>query len=174
MRNAVPAVAQGFYPDTISTDLHFGSMNAGMMDMPTTMSKLLAIGMPLREVLVRSTWTPAQTIGRTDLGHLSVGAVADITALRLLEGDFAFRDYANGRIRGKQRLQPELTLKDGRIVWDMNSRSGTDWQQLPDNYGIRPGLDEIVPPPDDLARNGHGTRDKTCCVHAAGKKIATD
>jgi dihydroorotase len=147
MRNAAPAIAQGFYPDTISTDLHGTSMNAGLMDMPTTMSKLLALGMPLREVLVRSTWTPAQTIGRTELGHLSVGAVADVAAFRLMTGDFGFRDQENGRVRGKQRLQPELTLKDGKIVWDYNSRSGTDWQQLPKEYGIRPGMDHIVPPP---------------------------
>ena len=147
MRNAAPAIAQRFYPDTISTDLHGTSMNAGLMDMPTTMSKLLALGMPLREVLVRSTWTPAQTISRTDLGHLSVGAVADVAAFRLMTGDFGFRDQENGRVRGKQRLQPELTLKDGKIVWDYNSLSGTDWQQLPKEYGIRPGIDHIVPPP---------------------------
>jgi hypothetical protein len=108
--------------------------------------------MPLREVLVRSTWTPAQAIGRTDLGHLSVGAVADVTAIRLLEGDFAYRDQENGRVRGKQRLQPELTLRDGKVVWDLNSRSGTDWQQLPKDYGIRPGMDHVVPPPDDRAQ----------------------
>jgi dihydroorotase len=149
MRNAVPAIRQGFLPDTISTDLHFGSMNAGMMDMPTTMSKMLAIGMPLREVLVRSTWTPAQLIGRGDLGHLSVGAVADVAAFRLLEGDFAFRDQEGGRIRGKQRLQPELTLREGRVVWDLNSRSGTDWEKMPKDTGIRKGIDFVVPPPPD-------------------------
>jgi dihydroorotase len=98
-------------------------------------------------VLVRSTWTPAQLIGRTELGHLSVGAVADVTAFRLLTGDFAYRDQEGGRVRGKQRLLPELTLKDGRVMWDYNSRSGTDWQRLPKDYGIRPGLDHIVPPP---------------------------
>ena len=151
MRNALPAIAQGFLPDTISTDLHFGSMNAGLMDMPTMMSKMLAIGMPLREVLVRSTWTPAQVIGRSDFGHLTVGAVADVAAFRLIEGDFAFRDQEGGRVKGKQRLQPELTLREGRVVWDMNSRSGTDWQTLPKDYGIRPGLDHIVPPPADAA-----------------------
>jgi hypothetical protein len=90
-------------------------------------------------------------IGRTELGHLSVGAIADVTALRLIESNFAFRDQADARARGKQRLQAELTLKDGKVVWDMNSLSGTDWEQLPPDYGIRPGLDHIVPPPDDMA-----------------------
>jgi dihydroorotase len=159
MRNAAPAVAQGFWPDTISTDLHSGSMNAGMMDMPTTMSKLLALGMPLREVLVRSTWTPAQAIGRSDFGHLSVGAVADVTATRVLQGDFAYRDEAGASVRGKQRLQPELTIKDGRVVWDLNSLGGVPWQQLPPDYGVRSGIDFVVPPPS--GGNGRPARNVT-------------
>lgn len=116
------------------------------------MSKMLALGMPLREVLVRSTWTPAQVISRNDIGHLTVGAVADVAAFRLLEGDFAYRDQEGGRVGGKQRLQPELTLREGRIVWDMNSRSGTDWQKMPNDTGIRKGIDHVVPPPADLDR----------------------
>jgi dihydroorotase len=147
MRNAAPATQQGFYPDTISTDLHTGSTNAGMMDMPTMMSKMMALGMPVREVLVRSTWAPAQVIGHTELGHLSVGAIADISAWRMMEGDFAFRDETGGSVRGKQRLFPEMTFKDGRLVWDWNSRSGTDWRKLPADTGVRPGMDFIVPPP---------------------------
>lgn len=147
-RNAVPAIAQGFYPDTISTDLHVTSMNAGMMDMPTTMSKLLAIGMPLKEVFVRSTWAPAQAIGHPELGHLSVGAVADVTVWRLAEGDWAFRDEKDGTVRSRQRLIPELTLKDGLVKWDLNSRTGTDYRKLDGSYGIREGMDVLVPPPD--------------------------
>ncbi|HYO83060.1 MAG TPA: amidohydrolase/deacetylase family metallohydrolase [Bryobacteraceae bacterium] len=147
MRHAVPAIAQGFWPDTISTDLHSGSMNAGMMDMPTTMSKLLALGMPLKEVLVRSTDAPARAIGRNDLGHLTPGAVADVAVLRLMEGDFAFRDEAGASVRSRQRLHPEMTFKDGRVVWDWNSRTGQPWQELPSDYGIRKGVDHVVPPP---------------------------
>lgn len=148
MRNAVPATQQGFYPDTISTDLHMGSTNAGMMDMPTTMSKMLALGMPLREVLVRSTWAPAQVIGHPELGHLSVGAVADVSVWRLMEGDFGYRDQTGGSLHGKQRLFPEMTIKGGQVVWDWNSRSGVEWQKLGGSTGIRPGMDSIVPPPD--------------------------
>ncbi|MBC8167859.1 MAG: aspartyl protease family protein, partial [Bryobacteraceae bacterium] len=138
---------QGFYPDTISTDLHATSMNAGMMDMPTTMSKLLAIGMPLKDVLIRSTWTPAQTIGHPELGNLSVGSVADVSVWRLAEGDWAFRDEKDGTVRGKQRLIPELTLKDGLIKWDYSSRSGSDYRQMSGDYGIREGSDVLVKPP---------------------------
>ena len=146
-RNAAPAIAQGFYPDTISTDLHTGSMNAAMQDMPTTMSKFLAMGMPLKEVILRSTWNPAQTIKHTELGHLSVGAIADIAAFRLLEGSFGYRDASNGTLNGKQRLFCELTLKDGRVEWDWNSRSGQPYQKLGPSYGNRPGVDIVVPPP---------------------------
>lgn len=147
MRNAAPAIAQGFWPDTISTDLHATSMNAGMMDMPTTMAKLLALGMPLHEVFGRSTWTAAQAIRRTELGHLSVGAVADVAVWRVLEGEWMFRDEKNAMVKGRQRLLAEMTLKDGRIVWDWNSHSGVDWRTMPPDYGNRPGMDVLVPPP---------------------------
>jgi len=146
LRNAVPATAQGFYPDTISTDLHVTSMNGPMMDMPTTMSKLLAMGMPLGEVVRASTWKPAQVIRRAELGHLSVGASADIAVWNLMKGEFGFRDAFGGRIAGRQRLLCELTLQAGEIAWDWNSRSAEDYRKLGPDYGVRPGLDQIVRP----------------------------
>ena len=146
MRNAVPAIAQGFYPDTISTDLHSTSMNAGMQDMPTTMSKLLSMGMPLTEVVRASTWKPAQVIHREELGHLTVGAVADIAGFKLLTGDFGFADAFDARFHGKQRLFCELTLSGGRVAWNYNSRGGVDYRKLPPTYGVREGIDHIVRP----------------------------
>ncbi|MCL4844403.1 MAG: amidohydrolase/deacetylase family metallohydrolase [Bryobacteraceae bacterium] len=145
-RNAVPAVAQGFWPDSISTDLHTQSMNLGMIDMPTTMSKFLAMGMPLREVVRRSTVMPARMIGKPELGHLSVGAVADIAAWRLLEGDFGFSDSDRGLLKGRRRLTCELTLLGGEVVWDWNARTGRDYRELGPEYGVRPG-EVIVRPP---------------------------
>jgi dihydroorotase len=147
LRNAAPATAQGFYPDAISTDLHTGSMNAAMMDMPTTMSKFLALGMPLGEAVLRSTWSPAQLVRHPELGHLTVGAVADVAVWTLAEGDFGFADADGGRIQGRRRLLCELTLKDGRIAWNWNGRGAADWRTLPPDYGIRKGIDRIVPPP---------------------------
>ncbi|MCP5118529.1 MAG: amidohydrolase/deacetylase family metallohydrolase, partial [bacterium] len=123
-RNAAPAIAQSFYPDLISTDLHTGSMNGAMMDMPTTMAKFLAMGMPLPDVVLASTWTPAQIIGREQLGHLSVGAPADVAVWRILSGQFAFADAARGKLQGSQRLLCEITLKDGAVTWDWNARTG--------------------------------------------------
>ena len=147
LRNAVPAIAQGFYPDSISTDLHTLSMNGPMMDMPTTMSKFLAMGMPLAEVILRSTWNPAQIIRHTELGHLSVGANADIAVWKVMEGDFGFGDVAGGRIAARQRLNCELTLMGGSIAWDYNQRAGRDFRELGPGYGLRDGLDFIVRPP---------------------------
>jgi len=146
-RNAVPAIEQGFYPDSISSDLHTGSMTGAMMDMAQLNSKFLAMGMPLNEVIKASTWNPAQQIKRTDLGHLSAGAVADIAVFQLMEGDFAYRDAPNGQLSGKQRLFCELTLSGGRVTWDWNSRRGRDYRELSPTYGARPGVDHIIPPP---------------------------
>ena len=81
-RQAVPAVKQGFLPDSISTDIHSGSINSGMKDQLNVMSKFLNMGMSLDDVIYRSTWNPARIIHREEIGHLSVGALADIAVLR--------------------------------------------------------------------------------------------
>ena len=146
-RNAAPAVKAGFYPDSISTDLHTGSMNGFMMDMPTTMSKMLALGVPLAEVIRESTWNPARMIQHEELGHLSVGAVADIAVWNVMRGSFGFADFANGGLTASERLFCELTVKDGAIVWNWNSRGFEDYRKMPATYGIRPKIDSIVPPP---------------------------
>jgi dihydroorotase len=145
-RNAAPAVAQGFYPDSISTDLHAGSMNAGMMDMPTTMSKFLALGEPLVDVIRESTVNPAEEIQHPELGHLSVGAPADVAVWELRSGDFGFYDTSGGKLTSHQRLECELTLRDGRIAWDRNARSAVDYLKMGPSYGVR-DVEQIVPPP---------------------------
>ncbi len=126
---AVGAVKGGFIADSISTDLHIGSMNAGMKNMANVMSKFLALDVPLKDVVRKSTWEPAQQIKRTDLGHLSVGAVADVAVLRLDTGDFGFLDVRGARKTGTQLLVCELTLRDGRVMWDLNGRAGTPWEE---------------------------------------------
>jgi dihydroorotase len=144
-RQAVPAMQQGFGPDSISTDLHIGSMNGAMQTMLTTMSKFLNIGMKLDDVILKSTWNPAQEIKRTELGHLSVGAPADIAVLRLRKGDFGFVDVNGARMSGTQKLEGELTTRDGKVVWDMNGLSRSDWKGL-GKYGAQgdPKWDGIV------------------------------
>jgi dihydroorotase len=131
---AVPLVKEGFLPDAISTDLHIGSMNAGMKDQPNVMSKFLALGLSLEDVIARSTWNPARIVKREDLGHLSVGAPADVTVLSLQTGKFGFVDSFGGRLRADKKLVCELTLRDGRIVYDRNGLARPDWDTLPRGY----------------------------------------
>jgi len=130
-RQAVPVMKQGFWPDSISTDLHINSMNSGMKDMTNLMSKFLAMGMPLKEVVARATWNPAREIKREDLGHLGVGAGADLTVLSVDIGRFGFVDVDGGKLEGTQRLQAELTVRAGNVVWDLNGISKPEWSKVP-------------------------------------------
>jgi dihydroorotase len=125
-RQAIPAIKQGFVPDSISTDPHTASMNAGMKDMLNLMSKFLNMGMPIDDVVACSTWHPAREIHHEELGHLSVGAVADVAVLRLVHGDFGFVESAGLRLRGDRKLVGELTVRAGKIVWDLNGLSAED------------------------------------------------
>jgi dihydroorotase len=133
-RVAVPAISEGFLPDSISTDLHIDSMNSGMKDMLNLMSKFLAMGQSLDQVVLWSTWNPAREIQHEELGHLSVGAVADLAVLRQEQGDFGFVDGYGARLRGKQKLTCELTLRDGKVVYDLNGLTRVDWDRLPADY----------------------------------------
>src|ERR1039457_2872216 len=129
-RVAVPLIKSGFVPDSISTDLHIGSMNAGMKDMLNVMDKFLNMGMPLDEVILRSTWTPAREIKHEELGNLSVGAVADVAVLRVEEGNFGFVDTYGARMKGTRKLTCELTVRNGRVVYDLNGITREDWEGL--------------------------------------------
>ncbi len=116
----IPAIKSGFYPNSISTDLHTGSMNNAMKNMPNIMSLFMAMGMPFKEVIKASTWNPAQQIKRPELGHLSVGSEADIAIFTLRKGNFGY--YArDGKIAGKDRLETEMTIRAGRIVYNLNA-----------------------------------------------------
>ena len=125
---AVPALQQGFPPDSISTDLHTGSMNAGMKSMNNSMSSILNLGSSLPEVIAMSTWNPAKQIKRTDLGSLDVGAEADIAVLQIDKGKFGFIDSAGAMNSGNQRIVTELTVRNGRVVWDLNGRASEHWK----------------------------------------------
>lgn len=124
---AVPAFKQGLKPDSFGTDLHRGSMNSGMKNMLDIMSKFLNIGMSLQEVINSATWSPASSIKRNDLGHLSEGAVADIVILSLRVGKFGFIDTRNKRLDGDKKLEAEITIRNGRVVWDLNGLAAESW-----------------------------------------------
>ena len=139
-RNAVPAVADGFLPDSISTDFHMGNVNGPVLSMVATMSKCLCIGMTLPDVIRRSTVAPAQEIGRPSLGTLSVGAEADVAAFRLLQGDFGFVDCGRAKMIGHEKLECALTLRAGKIVFDPGGLSMPEWRQAPPVYWRMPDL----------------------------------
>jgi dihydroorotase len=133
-RQAIPAMQNGFNPDSISTDLHVGNVNGPVVDMLTTMSKLLNIGMPLDELIYRSTVTPAREIGHPELGTLSAGAVADIAVLKLEAGQFGFTDCGRASYTGARRLTCQMTLRAGQPVYDPAGMSTPDWTQAPAAY----------------------------------------
>ena len=78
--------------------------------------------------ILQSYEKPAQVIKRTELGHLSEGAIADVTVLRLDDGDFGFLDVKRITRKGDKLLTAELTIKDGKVEWDLNGRAGEDWE----------------------------------------------
>ena len=132
---AANCLEAGFPPDSISTDLHISSMNAGMQDQLLTMSKFLALGESLEDVVAQSTWNPAREIKREELGHLTVGAAADIAVLSMARGDFGFVDSFGALQKGDRKLVCEMTFKDGLLAWDLNGRTREDWRNLPLDYG---------------------------------------
>jgi dihydroorotase len=131
-RIAVPAVDQSFVPDSISTDLHGHSVLLPDATMPGVMSKFLNMGMPLDEVIMRSTVTPARQIQRQELGTLNPGACADVAVFELREGNFGFVDSGRARMRGHHRLECQMTIRAGEVIWDPNGLSWPDWQTAAD------------------------------------------
>ncbi len=123
---AIPSIKQGFIADAISTDLHTGSMNGGMKDMANTMSKFLALGLTVQDVIDRSTWQPALMIKRPDLGNLSVGTEADIALFSISTGDYGFIDIGTDKLKGSQKFVAQMTIRAGKIVWDLNGLAATE------------------------------------------------
>jgi dihydroorotase len=126
---AIPALKSGFFPNTISTDFHTGSMNAGMKDQLNTISKFLNMGMNLQQVIQASTWNPAKVIQQEDLGHLSSGAGADVAIFSMRKGKFGFIDSSGYKMEGDQKLECELTIRDGVVVYDLNGLSRPMWDK---------------------------------------------
>ena len=131
---AVPMVKDGFIPDSISTDLHIGSMNSATKDILNVASKMIAIGLTLDQAVAQMTSHPAHEVKRDDLGNLSVGSVADVAVLRLEQGKFGFTDMVNTRVDGTEKLICEMTIKDGKIVYDLNGISTDLWNAPADSH----------------------------------------
>ncbi len=131
---AMEAIREHFLPDSISTDLHTSAMNSGTKDMLNLMSEFMAMGLSLDEVVRRATWNPAHEIRQETLGNLSVGAPADVAVLSVQTGKFGFSDMYGARLSGTKRLTCELTLRDGKVVYDLNAIARPDWTTLPKDY----------------------------------------
>ena len=128
-QNAVPAIRQGFVPDSISTDLHTGNVHGVVIDMLTTMNKILALGVPLADVIARSTVAPAREIGHPELGTLTPGSDADIAILDLQQGDFAFVDCGKSSFPATEKLRCALTLRAGEIVYNPDGLGLPRWDE---------------------------------------------
>jgi dihydroorotase len=139
-RNAKRAIDDGFPPDSISTDLHDGSVRTTVHSQLDAMSKCLAMGMSLSEVIHRSTSAPAQAIRRPELGTLSAGAIADVAVLEVQRGEFTFRDCGYARIDGDQKLDCVLTLREGRIIYERDGMAMPHWRDAPEPYWRLPEL----------------------------------
>jgi dihydroorotase len=111
------ALAQDFPPDTISTDIYYVNIETPVKDLPTTLSKLLNLGLSLEETIARATYNPAQALGDNRLGTLELGHPADVTILSLHEGQFTFVDSKQETLQGKWKLECEATIFDGEVVY---------------------------------------------------------
>ncbi|SDN10861.1 dihydroorotase [Daejeonella rubra] len=126
---AVPSVKQGLAPDTFGTDMHHNSVNSGMKDMLNLMSKYLNMGMQTEDIIQRASWGAATAIKRPDLGNLSPGSEADIAVIKVLDGKFGFLDAAGFKLEGTKKFQAEMTIRAGKIVWDLNGMAGLPWSK---------------------------------------------
>jgi len=131
---AQPALDQGFPPDTISTDMHRSSLHTSRAQMTEVMSKFLAMGMPMAEVVARSTWEPAKWINHRELGTLTPGALADVSILEFQDRPAGLSDSGptGYRImRAKGRLINQVTIKDGVVRFDYDGLTKDDWSETP-------------------------------------------
>jgi dihydroorotase len=131
---AKPSLEQGFPPDTISTDMHRSSLHTSRAQMTEVMSKFLAMGMPITEVVARSTWEPAKAINHTELGTLTPGAPADIAILEFQERPCGLSDSGPTGYRimkADGRLINQVTIKDGSVKFDYDGLSKDDWVDTP-------------------------------------------
>jgi dihydroorotase len=130
---AIPMMKGGFAPDSISTDLHIDSMNAGMKDMLNVADKFLAMGQSIPQVLAEMTWNPAREIRQEQLGNLSVGEPADIAVFSIEQGRFGFVDMYDKKFMGTEKLVCQLTVRAGKVVYDLNGISAESWDSSLDN-----------------------------------------
>jgi dihydroorotase len=127
-RVAVPAIKQGFLPDVISTGMDRESILLPRTTMTNVMSKFLAMGLTFDQVIERTTVNPAKAIRRSDLGSLAEGGNADIAVFELRKGRFGLLDSGHARLTADREVRCVLTIREGKVVWDTEGLSLTDWK----------------------------------------------
>jgi dihydroorotase len=151
-RNAVPAVKQGFVPDSISTDLHTGDFT--VLSMSNVLSKFLSMGVPLPDLIRRSTVNPAREIHRPELGTLSVGREADIAVLEELHGHFGYIDCGYAKMEGSSQVVARMTIRAGRILYDPTGLSMVQWEKArPQYFNMPTGQGSLPATADSYPRN---------------------
>jgi dihydroorotase len=119
------AAAAGWFPDTISSDIHAGNIKGPVVDLPTTLSKFLLMGMRLETVIRAATIAPATAAKIPGApGTLAEGAVADVTILALQDGDFTFTDSARQTRVAHRRLTHVATIRGGEVVGSPTAAAG--------------------------------------------------
>jgi dihydroorotase len=113
-KTARAMLANGFYPDTISSDVHILCINGPAFDQVTTMSKFLCMGMPLSDVIAASTVNAGMALRRPELGSLKVGSVGDATLLSIREGKFDYVDVVGEHLIGDRKIASEGVVIAGR------------------------------------------------------------
>lgn len=107
-------LANGFYPDTISSDVHSLCINGPAFDQVTTMSKFLCMGMSLYDVVAASTLNAGMMLKRTEYGSLKVGSLGDASILRVREGKFDYVDVTGEHLAGEQKIAAEGVVLKGK------------------------------------------------------------
>jgi dihydroorotase len=113
-KTARAMLANGFAPDTISSDVHALCINGPAFDQVTTMSKFLCMGMPLTEVIAASTVNAAMALKRPELGSLKPGSVGDATVIAIREGQFDYVDVVGEHLTGNRKIASEGVVIGGR------------------------------------------------------------
>ena len=126
-RTAGPALRAGLLPDTISTNLNKENFLLERTDMMPTLSKFLNLGLTVEQLIERVTVNAAKALRRPELGHLSEGASADLALLALEKGAYGFLDAGHTRLPADRRLRCVLTARAGRVVFDADGLSLTEW-----------------------------------------------
>lgn len=124
-------IAEGFRPHALSSDIHQMSILGPLFDLPTCLSKFMALGMSFAEVIEAATSRPAALLGmQNEVGTLRPGAYADIALFEILEGVFPFYDVSMTRRDGRALIRNTLTLVNGRVLPRQVEPPSAPWMPL--------------------------------------------